>query len=355
MIRENRTYDQILGDIAQGNGDPGLTLFGRDVTPNAHALAQQFVLFDNFYVDADVSYNGHAYSTAAYSTDFIEKIWQTTYAGRGGLYLGEGDGFMRNPFGNITAPMQGYLWDFARARQRHRPQLRRVRAQRLEVRGRRRRRGRNGAGPEGTRRAGVRRVRSRHHGPQAHGCLAAGVPRSTSRTTTCRSCRSSVSATTTRPAPSPAPPTPRAMLADNDLALGRLVEAISSSVYWKDSAIFVVEDDAQSGPDHVDSHRSVLLVASPFAKRGFVDHTFYSTSGVLRTIELVLGLPPMSQYDAAATPLYNAFQPTPVLVVLQPRRGARAARREEPAERARLRRSRSPWTSRTPTGLPKCC
>src|SRR5581483_7371131 len=105
-------------------------------------------------------------------------------------------------------------------------------------------------------------------------------------------------------------PTPRAMVADNDLALGRLVEAISSSPYWKESAVFVLEDDAQSGPDHVDSHRSVLLVASPFARRGYVDHTFYTTSSVLRTIELILGLPPMSQYDAAATPLYAAFDPT---------------------------------------------
>src|SRR6202008_806447 len=111
----------------------------------------------------------------------------------------------------------------------------------------------------------------------------------------------------------PGAPTPRAMIADNDLALGRIVEAISASVYWKDSAVFVLEDDAQSGPDHVDSHRSVLLVASPFAKRSTMDHSFYSTSSVLRTIELVLGLPPMSPYDAAATPLYNAFQSTPNL------------------------------------------
>jgi hypothetical protein len=111
----------------------------------------------------------------------------------------------------------------------------------------------------------------------------------------------------------PGAPTPRAMIADNDLALGRVVETIANSMYWQDSAIFVVEDDAQSGPDHVDSHRSVALLASPFAKRGFLDHTFYSTSGILRTMELMLGLPPMSQYDAAATPLFNAFQSTPNL------------------------------------------
>jgi predicted heme/steroid binding protein len=103
------------------------------------------------------------------------------------------------------------------------------------------------------------------------------------------------------------------MVGENDYALGKLVEAVSNSIYWKDTAIFVLEDDGQNGPDHVDSHRSVLLVASAYAKRGSVDHTFYTTSGVLRTIELILGLEPMSQYDAAATPLYNAFQGSPNL------------------------------------------
>ena len=130
----------------------------------------------------------------------------------------------------------------------------------------------------------------------------------------------------------PGAPTPRAMVADNDLALGRVVEAIANSPFWKDSAIFVVEDDAQSGPDHVDSHRSVALVASPFAKRGLVDHTFYSTSGMLRSMELILGLPPMSMYDAAATPMFNAFQPTPDLSGYRRLTPNVAARREEPGE-----------------------
>ena len=110
---------------------------------------------------------------------------------------------------------------------------------------------------------------------------------------------------------SPGRPTPRAFVAENDLALGRLVEAISKSRFWPESAIFVLEDDAQNGPDHVDAHRSVLLVASPWARRGSVDSTLYTTSGVLRTIELVLGLPPMSQYDAAATPAFAAFAAKP--------------------------------------------
>jgi hypothetical protein len=108
-------------------------------------------------------------------------------------------------------------------------------------------------------------------------------------------------------------PTPRAMIAENDLATGRVVEAISNSVYWKESAIFILEDDAQNGPDHVDAHRAPAFVVSPFTRRGAVDSTLYTTSGMLRTMELILGLPPMSQYDAAATPMYNAFQATPVL------------------------------------------
>ncbi|HSB60463.1 MAG TPA: alkaline phosphatase family protein, partial [Vicinamibacteria bacterium] len=111
----------------------------------------------------------------------------------------------------------------------------------------------------------------------------------------------------------PGYPTPRAMVAENDLALGRMVEAVTKSRYWKESAIFAIEDDAQNGPDHVDAHRSVALVISPYTRRGAVDSTLYTTSGVLRTIELILGLPPMSQYDAAATPLYGAFQAAPVL------------------------------------------
>src|SRR5258708_27816449 len=113
VIRENRTYDSILGDMKQGNGDPTLTLFGAAITPNAHALASQFVLFDNFYVDADVSYDGHAFSTAAYATDVVQKLWQTYYANRGGVYLSEGAGFMRNAFGNLSAPESGYIWDYA--------------------------------------------------------------------------------------------------------------------------------------------------------------------------------------------------------------------------------------------------
>src|SRR5262245_8820274 len=113
VIRENRTYDQVFGDIETGNGDSTLTLFGEDVTPNAHALAREFVLFDNFYVDAEVSYDGHAFSTGAYATDVVEKLWPTHYGRRGAVYLSEGKYGERNAYGNLSAPPAGYIWDFA--------------------------------------------------------------------------------------------------------------------------------------------------------------------------------------------------------------------------------------------------
>jgi len=313
VIRENRTYDQVLGDMAEGNGDPSLTLFGKDVTPNGHALAQNFVLFDNFYVDADVSYNGHSYSTAAYATDFIEKMWQSNMVNRGVPALGEGGGFMRNPFGNISAPVGGYIWDYARRAG-------------VSVRS-------YGEFVSHLSRTTAGDVVETESVPGLKGAIAPAysgwdleitdnkrvdmwlqefrqyeVNGNLPQLSIIRLPNDHTAGTKA------GSPTPRAMVAENDLALGKLVEAISgSSVYWKDSALFVVEDDSQAGPDHVDSHRSVVLVASPFAKRAFVDHTFYTTSGVLRTMELILGLPPMSQYDAAATPMYNAFTGTPNL------------------------------------------
>ena len=127
VIRENRTYDQVLGDHPKGNGDPNLTLFGEDVTPNAHAIASEFVLFDNFYVDAEVSNDGHAYSTAAYATDAVEKLWPTLYGQRGGIYMSEGGHEIRNNYGNLAAPADGYIWDFASPGRGLGAQLRRVR------------------------------------------------------------------------------------------------------------------------------------------------------------------------------------------------------------------------------------
>lgn len=314
VIRENRTYDQILGDLGRGNGDPTLCLFGEDVTPNAHALAREFVNLDAFFVDAEVSYDGHAFSTGAYATDFVEKIWPTNYGSRGAKYLSEGGGEMRNAYGNVTAPLHGYIWDACRRAN-------------VSVRSYGEFASR-GFEPDADRDSGVGAVRE--NVPGLKGLVSPTYPPYDIRVPDNarvdawlkefrefeRNGRlpalSIVRLGNDHTAGTRAGyPTPRAMIAENDQALGRLVEAISQSVYWKDSAIFVLEDDAQNGPDHVDAHRSVALVASPFARRGVTDSTLYTTSGMLRTIELILGLQPMSQYDAAATPMYGAFQPAP--------------------------------------------
>ena len=306
VIRENRTYDQIFGDIPSGNGDPTLTLFGEAVTPNAHALAKEFVLLDNFYVDAEVSYDGHAFSTGAYATDAVEKIWPTNYGQRGGIYLSEGGGGQRNPYGNLSAPPLGYIWDIA------------TRAN-VTVRS-------YGEFVDKDEKTGV--VEASVPGLQGHFSpdyppYNLNILDNTRVDAWLREFREfekngqlpqlniirlgNDHTAATRPGAR----TPRAMIAENDTALGRIVEAISGSRYWNESAIFVLEDDAQNGPDHVDAHRSPALVISPFTKRRAVDSTLYTTSSVLRTMELILGLEPMSQYDASATPMYGVFQPTP--------------------------------------------
>jgi YVTN family beta-propeller protein len=314
VIRENRTYDQVFGDIPAANGDPTLCLFGEDVTPNAHALARDFGVLDNFYVDAEVSYDGHAWSMAAYATDFVEKLWPTNYARRGAVYLSEGTGAMRNGFGNVAASANGYIWDAAIRKN-------------LSVRSY----GEFthwGRGTQAERAAG--KVQAIASVPGLKDRINPNYPPWDLQIPDNRRVdvweqefrdfdgRDQVPALSiirlgndhtngTRAGW----PTPRAMVAENDLAIGRLVETISKSRIWKESAIFILEDDAQNGPDHVDAHRSPALVISPFSRRKSVDDTLYTTSGLLRTIELVLGLAPMSQYDAAATPMYNAFQPTP--------------------------------------------
>ncbi|HEX7485375.1 MAG TPA: bifunctional YncE family protein/alkaline phosphatase family protein [Vicinamibacterales bacterium] len=310
IIRENRTYDQVLGDLENGNGDPSLCLFGADVTPNAHALAREFALFDNFFVDAEVSYDGHAFSTAAYATDVVEKIWPANYAGRGGAYLSEGGGTMRNAYGNVAAPAQGYIWDACRRANVAVRSYGEFVMHGVDSR--------DTTSPLNATVPGLVGAINPDFPPfdmeitdQVRADIwlkefrafeaSGGLP----RLTIMRLPRDHTTGTRARAV------TPRSMVADNDLALGRVVDAISHSRFWKESAIFVLEDDAQNGPDHVDAHRSVLLVASPFVRRGAVDGTLYTTSGVLRTIELILGLPPMSQYDAAATPLYNAFVAQP--------------------------------------------
>ncbi len=307
VIRENRTYDQVLGDLPQGNGDPSLVLFGRDVTPNAHALAEEYVLLDNFYCDAEVSADGHNWSMGAYATDFVEKLWPPSYGSKGVAYVFEGN----DP---AAFPTNGYLWDAAaRAGLTLRNYGEFV-----------------GVAAEWDA-AELGLVTGKEGALEKNTCpYYPGFDMSTldnarvdvwlkelrdftkkkemPRLQILRLGNDHTAGT------KKGERTPRAMVAENDVALGRVVEALSRSPFWKETAVFVVEDDAQNGPDHVDAHRTVAFVISPYTRRkGFVDSTMYSTVSILRTIELLLGLPPMSQHDAAATPMTAAFADVPDL------------------------------------------
>jgi DNA-binding beta-propeller fold protein YncE len=293
IIKENRTYDQVLGDIAKGNGDSTLCIFGREVTPNHHALAEMFVLFDNFYVDAEVSADGHEWSTAAIATDFVEKTWPTAYSGRGLPYPSEGSF-------SIAFPTNGYIWEAAaRAGKTYRSYGEFIvwengamvsRHPALEGRFDPSYRGWDLAYPDTLRAAEF--IRELREFEQTGDMPAFSILRLPNNHT---------SGTT------PGTLSPRAMVAGNDLALGRIVEAVSRSRFWKEAAIFVIEDDAQNGSDHVDAHRSTALVISPYIRRGYVDHTLHDTASMLRTMELILGIAPMSQYDAAAYPMVECF------------------------------------------------
>ena len=292
IIKENRTYDQILGDMKEGNGDSKLVLFGENITPNQHALAREFVLLDNFYVDGEVSADGHNWSTGAYATDFLEKNWVTSYGGRGGSYDAEGNRPVANNKG-------GFIWDhckkggvsfrtygeFADNNKPNIPVLK------------------DHLCPYFTGwNLGVQDTTRFYQWKREFDSLlnVNAVPRFNSlrfgadHTEGLKKGR----------------PTPYAHVADNDLAVGLFVEYLSKSPIWNETAIFILEDDAQNGADHVDAHRSPAYLAGGFVKRGFVDHTMYSTSSMLRTIELILGIPPMSQYDAAAQPMWRSFTNT---------------------------------------------
>jgi DNA-binding beta-propeller fold protein YncE len=302
IVKENRTYDQVFGDLPQGNGDPNLCLFPENVTPNHHALVREFVLLDNFYVESEVSADGHEWSMGAYATDFVERIWPLGYRGdRRVPYVSEGN--MEEP----AKPAGGYLWDKAA--------LKGVSYRSYgEFVG-------NGATPADPGHASVKALEG-HIDPMfrsfdmdypdvkrtdrflqelAEFEKTGDMP----RLVILRLPNDHTAGTT------PGKWTVTACVGDNDLALGQLVEGLSKSRFWPQMAIFVVEDDAQNGSDHVDAHRTVALAISPFIKRKSVDSTLYSTSSMLRTIELILGLDPMSQFDAAARPMYNAFTAKP--------------------------------------------
>ena len=305
IVRENRTYDQVLGDIKEGNGDPSLVLFGENTTPNLHKLAREFVLLDNFYVNADVSADGHNWTTAGIAPDYVQKMWPTEYAGRRKTY----DFEEQDP---ASLPPAGYLWTNANAaglsirnfgymvnnKREAAPagqeQMTGVRDPVLSKVTNRLYRGFDLAYPDVERakvfisqlaedektgempRLSVMRLGNDHTNGTAAGKTA-----------------------------------PLSSAADNDYALGMIVEAVSKSRFWSSTAIFVLEDDAQNGPDHVDSHRSPAFLISSYTKRHYVDGTMYNTTSMLRTIEVLLGMHPMTQFDASARLMTASFRTTP--------------------------------------------
>jgi hypothetical protein len=292
IIKENRTYDQVLGDMPEGNGDTSLVLFGEKITPNHHALAREFQLLDNFYVDAEVSIDGHAWSTAAYATDAMEKTWPSQYSRRGGL---------NQMYEKLSTPDSGFIWDLcAAAGISYRSYGEMIVEKDGKIDGRY-------PGLKGKVHPTYRRARSNDYTDieRANDWIeeftsfekAGTVPRFTILSLP----DDHTSGTKTGAL------TPFAQMGRNDLGLAMIVEAASRSSLWPKMAIFVVEDDAQNGPDHVDAHRTVAYVISPYSRLRRTESTFYTTSSMLRTMELILGLPPMSQYDAAATPMFECF------------------------------------------------
>jgi len=297
IIKENRTYDQIFGDMSQADSDPSLLFFGRDSSPNHHALAERFGLFDRFFTNAEVSMQGHIWSTAAYVTDYDEKMVHPMYGSKR-PEVDEGD---------VDDPAEGYLW----SRAIEKGISLRIYGEMAEPDGKKKtyHSTKREANPDTSpdyppfdmtisdqRRADVwlsefQEFVRRGSMPQLE---ILHLPSDhTSGTKAGR-------------------PTPRAYMADNDLALGRIIEALSQSPFWRDTVVFVVEDDAQDGPDHVDSHRSVCFVISPWC-RGGVQHHFINTSDVVGAIDAILGLHPMSQFDLRARPLDGVFASKPDL------------------------------------------
>jgi DNA-binding beta-propeller fold protein YncE len=297
IIKENRSYDQLFGDLPQGLGDSSLCLFGDSITPNHHALARQFVLLDNTYCDSDGSADGHNWGMGAYATDYVIKSVPNSE-----VYDFEGG----NP---LAYPASGYLWDLCA---RHGISYRSYGEFVF-----------NGDAPGDTVRASMAGLVG-HVAPHYQGYDFAvsdldrykawldefdrydrdgGLPQlsiirlpgdHTEGTCTGR-------------------PTPRAHVAENDLALGQMVERISHSRYWKDALILVIEDDAANGLDHIDGHRTVALAAGPYVKRGAVVSDLYTSCSVLRCIEDIFGMPPMSQFDARADGLSDIFAKKPDL------------------------------------------
>lgn len=327
IIKENRTYDQVLGDDPRGNGDPSLCIFGEKFTPNQHALARQFVLLDNTYCAGILSADGHQWSSTAYSTDYMEK----SFAGFPRSYP---DGMGEDEADALAYAPSGFIWDNALAHRKTVRNYGEFAAPAVRWRDPQRKgspdflacyrtwKGTSDEvifasypmvdslkGIQPTNYVGwemavpdqyradfflneLKQFEARGEFPQMTLiCLPNDHTSGTSKGT----------------------PTPAACVADNDLALGRIVEGLSHSRFWPETAILVIEDDPQAGWDHVSGYRTTAYCISPYARRNAVVSTQYNTTSLIRTMEQILGLPPMNQFDASATPMWDCFTNTPDL------------------------------------------
>lgn len=313
VIKENRTYDQVLSDLPQGDGDTTLLFFPRTNSPNHHALAERFGLFDRFFVNAEVSADGHNWSMAAYTTDYTQKTVPSNYGGRGRSYDYEGTNRGRVPMDDgdddAAEPANGYLWDLAQRKGitfRNYGEF--VRPE-----------GEKGAAPRGY--TGNKPFLRANTSAEFPG-YDLDIPDQRRADVWLKELKQ-FEAKGTMPqlqivrlpndhtaGASADKPTPQAYMADNDLALGRMIEGLSRTRFWERTAVFVLEDDAQAGPDHVDSHRSVLLVVSPWARAG-VHRRFVNTTDVIATMEVLLGLDALSPYDHYGRPLREIWRTSP--------------------------------------------
>ena len=369
IIKENRTYDQLFGDLGVGDGDPSLAMYGEEITPNQHKLARQFGVLDNFYDSGDVSGNGHVWSTSATVTDYVEKTWPIGYRSRERTYDYEGENLKQIPMDDddpdAAEPATGYLWrNFARHGVSYRHYGEYIVSTWCRA-------GAPGPGekpqhpegdscPKGSIHKGEplpANVGQPHGSPSPYPWAIPVLSRNRPTKPELRGhfdplfpdfevsypdqlrvdeflnefagfVKSRNEGSDAMPqfillrlpddhttGGRKGEPTPSASVADNDLAVGRVAEAISHSPFWDDTAIFILEDDAQDGPDHVDAHRSIALVISKYApaatgsKSGgsFVDHTFYTTVNMVRTMESLLGVPPMNVNDARAAVMSAVF------------------------------------------------
>lgn len=334
IVKENRTYDQFYGDLKEGNGDKSLLLYGDDVVPNQRALAKRFVLLDNFYANAEMSADGWSWSTAGLASEYVQRNAQYDYSRRERNYDYEGqtNGSPTDAMGlrNVNDPDGGYLWDASLRAGVDFKNYGFYMAAGVPIKTKS---GKPIAEDNSiTMRAFAGRYApdfrmfdsdfadsdawEAHHLTWPHHRKVWGTPPSKSRVEAWRRDYAKLIATGKVPplmmvrfgndhtnGTSPDSASPQAMLADNDYAVGQLVETVSKGPLWKETAIIVIEDDAQGGFDHVDGHRSICLVISPYVQKHLVDSHFYNTDSALRTVVQLLGIPPMNQFLATAEPL----------------------------------------------------